>query len=58
MGHRGDGDARIERDGDTVAEVSTRWLRVRDAYGIEIEPGQDDALILAITVCIERMARG
>jgi len=51
-----DHEYEIERDGDKVAEVSKRWLRVRDAYGIEIAPGQDDALILAVTVCIERMA--
>ena len=31
----------IERDDDKVAEVSKRWFRVRDAYGIEIAPGQD-----------------
>ena len=45
----------IERDGEKVAEISKRWLRVRDAYGIEVAPGQDDALILAVTVCIEQM---
>src|SRR6478609_8651642 len=45
----------IERDGDKVAEISKRWLRVRDAYGIEIAPGEDDALILAMTVCIDQM---
>ena len=45
----------IERDGDKVAEVSKRWLRVRDAYGIEVAPDEDDALILAITVCIDQM---
>jgi uncharacterized protein YxjI len=45
----------IERDGHKVAEISKRWLRVRDAYGIEIAPGEDDALMLAITVCIEQM---
>jgi uncharacterized protein YxjI len=45
----------IERDGDKVAEVSKRWFRVRDTYGIEVAPGQDDALILAVTVCIDRM---
>jgi uncharacterized protein YxjI len=45
----------IERDGDKVAEVSKRWFRVRDTYGIEMSPGQDDALILAIAVCIDRM---
>jgi uncharacterized protein YxjI len=32
-------------------------LRVRDSYGIEVAPGQDDALALAITVCIDRMGR-
>ncbi|WP_121250799.1 LURP-one-related/scramblase family protein [Solirubrobacter pauli] len=50
-----DHEYEIERGGDKVAEVSKRWLRVRDTYGIEIAPGQDDALILAITVCIDRM---
>ena len=47
----------IERDGDKVAEVSKRWFRVRETYGIEVAPQQDDALILAATVCIDEMAR-
>jgi len=46
----------IERGGDKVAEASKRWFRARDTYGIEIAEGQDDALILAITVCIDQMA--
>ena len=50
-----DHEYEIERDGDTVATVSKKWFRVRDTYGIEIVPGQDDALILAITVCIDAM---
>ena len=41
---------------DKVAEVSKRWFRVRDTYGVEIEPGQDDVLILAVTACIDQMA--
>ncbi len=41
---------------DKVAEVSKKWFRLRDTYGVEIDPGQDDALILAITVCIDEMA--
>jgi len=49
---------KIERDGTRVAEVSKRWFRVRDTYGIEIAPGQDDALVIAVTVCIDQMARG
>ena len=45
----------IESDGDEVASVSKKWFRVRDTYGVEIKPGQDDALILAITVCVDAM---
>ena len=41
---------------DKVAEVSKKWFRVRDTYGVEIEPGQDDILILALTACIDQMA--
>ena len=50
-----DHEYKIERGGDQVAEISKRWFRVRDTYGIEIDEGQDDALILAITVCIDQM---
>ena len=52
-----DHEFKIERGGDTVAEISKRWFRVRDTYGIEVAPGQDDALILAVTVCIDQMGR-
>jgi uncharacterized protein YxjI len=52
-----DHEYKIERAGDRVAEVSKRWFRVRDTYGIEIGPGQDDALILAVAVCIDQMTR-
>jgi len=41
---------------DKVAEVSKKWFRVRDTYGVEIEPGQNDILILAVTVCIDQMS--
>jgi uncharacterized protein YxjI len=39
-----------------VGQVSKRWFRVRDTYGVEVAPGQDDVLILAITVAIDAMA--
>jgi uncharacterized protein YxjI len=51
-----DHEFEIERDGHKVAEISKRWFRVRDTYGIEIAPGEDDALILAATVCIDEMS--
>ena len=51
-----DHEYKIESHGDEVAEVSRRWFRVRDTYGIEIKPGQDDALLLAVVVCIDQMS--
>jgi uncharacterized protein YxjI len=52
-----DHEYKIERDGDTIAEISKRWFRIRDTYGIEIARGEEDALILAAAVCIDEMAR-
>ena len=51
-----DHEYKIERDGHKVAEVSKRWFRIRDTYGIEIAGGENDALILAAAVCIDEMA--
>jgi uncharacterized protein YxjI len=48
----------IERDGDKIAEISKRWFRIRDTYGIEVAAGENDALILATAICIDEMARG
>ena len=39
-----------------VGEVSKKWFRVRDTYGVEVAEGQDDILILAVTVAIDMMA--
>ena len=50
-----DHEYKIERDGDTVAEVSKRWFRIRETYGIEIAPDQDDALVIAVAACIDEM---
>ena len=41
---------------DKVAEVSKKWFRIRDTYGIEVAAGQDDAVILMIAVAIDEMA--
>jgi uncharacterized protein YxjI len=53
-----DHEYEIERDGDTVAKVSKKWFRVRESYGVHLAEGQDVPLILAITVCVDAMARG
>jgi uncharacterized protein YxjI len=46
----------IETDGRKVAQVSKRWFRVRDTYGVEMAPDQDPVLLLAVTVAIDDMA--
>ncbi|MGE3600958.1 MAG: LURP-one-related/scramblase family protein [Dehalococcoidia bacterium] len=48
----------FEQNGRKVAEVSKKWLRIADSYGVEIAPGQDDIIILACTVCLDQMAHG
>jgi uncharacterized protein YxjI len=53
-----DREYEIERDGDKVAEVSKKRFKLRDTYAIEIAAKQDDALIIAITVCVEQMTHG
>ena len=53
-----DHEYEIERAGRKVAEISKRWFRIRDTYGIEIAPGENEALILAAAVCIDEMAEG
>ncbi len=45
----------FERDGNKVAEVSKKWFRVRDSYGVQVQAGEDTALILAATVAIDQM---
>ena len=41
---------------DKIAEVSKKWFRIADTYGVQIEQGQNDILILAVTVAIDMMA--
>jgi uncharacterized protein YxjI len=41
---------------DKIAEVSKKWFRLRDTYGVQIEQGQNDILVLAITVAVDMMA--
>ncbi|HRV92781.1 MAG TPA: LURP-one-related family protein [Anaerolineae bacterium] len=46
----------ITRDGQPVAKISKRfsWIR-RDQYAVDVVQGEDDCLILAITVVIDMM---
>lgn len=46
----------LEVGGHKVAEVSKKWFRMADTYGVEIAPGQNDVVILAATVAVDTMA--
>jgi uncharacterized protein YxjI len=50
-----DHEYRIGEDRQKVAEVSKKWFRVRDTYGVEVAEGQDDIVILAVTVALDMM---
>ena len=39
-----------------IAEVSKKWLSLTDTYGVEIDDGQNDILILALAVAIDMMS--
>lgn len=45
----------VERDGKKVAEVSKRWFRVRDTYGVQVAPDLDTTLALAVAVALDAM---
>jgi uncharacterized protein YxjI len=52
QGNLVDHEYEVEADGDKIAEVSKRWLRARDTYGVEVEPGTDPVLVVAVTVAV------
>jgi uncharacterized protein YxjI len=51
-----DHEYEIEVDDRKIAEVSKRWFRVRDTYGVEVHPDEDPVLVLAVTIAIDAMA--
>jgi uncharacterized protein YxjI len=50
-----DHEYRLE-NGRTAGEVSKKWFRVADTYGVEVAPGQDPVLILAVAAVLDAMA--
>lgn len=46
----------IKQGRTRVAEVSKKWFSFTDTYGVEIDPGQNEILILAVAVAIDMMA--
>jgi uncharacterized protein YxjI len=55
-GNMVDHEYKIERDGHKIAEISKKWFRMRDTYGVEIEDAADSVLVLAVTVAVDALA--
>ena len=51
-----DHEYKIERNGDKIAEVSKKWFRLRETYGVEVEHELDAVLVLAVTVAVDAMS--
>ncbi|MFE3647819.1 LURP-one-related/scramblase family protein [Streptomyces sp. NPDC059152] len=47
----------VEYDGELLAEISRRWLTVRDTYAVNVvREDADPALLIAVAVSVIRMA--
>jgi uncharacterized protein YxjI len=55
VGNFADKDWEIKDGHRVIGRISRRWFRIRDTYGVEVEQGVDDPLILAIAICIDRI---
>ncbi len=51
-----DHEYKIKRGRDKIATVSKKLFSIRDSYGIEIMPAEDDVLILASAVVIDMLS--
>ena len=51
-----DHEYKIERKGDTIAEISKKWFRARETYGIDVYDENATVLLLSITVAIDALA--
>lgn len=45
----------IKRDGATVANVSKKWVSLRDSYSVDVAEGEDDVLLLACAIVVDRI---
>ena len=51
-----DHEYEISGPGGKIAEVAKKWFRVRDTYGVEVQPGQDPALVIAVAIVVDQIS--
>jgi uncharacterized protein YxjI len=57
-----DGDVRghsytIDADGRAIGSVTRRRFAPHELYAVEVAPGQDESVVVAITICLDVMVR-
>jgi uncharacterized protein YxjI len=50
-----DKEFEVSEGGQPVARISRSWFTLRDAYGVDVAPGQDVVLLLAVAVALDRI---
>jgi len=47
----------VDYDGELLAQISRRWLHLRDTYGVDVvREDADPALLIAVAVCVIHLA--
>ncbi|ELP65277.1 LURP-one-related/scramblase family protein [Streptomyces turgidiscabies] len=47
----------VDHDGELLAQISRRWLHVRETYGVDVvREDADPALLIAVAVCVIHLA--
>ena len=55
IGDVGNREFTLDSPKGKIAEVSRRWFKLPNTFGVEVAPGQDDALVLAVTTAIDQL---
>ena len=50
-----DKEFEITAGNQVLARISRAWFRTRNSYGVDVAPGQDDVLFLAIAAALDRI---
>lgn len=44
---------RVHGPSGEIAEVSRRWFRARQSYGVQVAAGQPDLMVLTVALCLD-----
>ena len=56
VGNLLDHEYKVRRRGKTVARISKKWIAFGDSYGIDVDKGEDDVLILSCAIVVDMIS--